>query len=55
MPVSDSADEKAWRVAKRKFLTRTPSRLVNPIQFFRDVEDVKRLALSGDPHGTIIE
>ena len=55
VPVSNSADAKAWRTAKRKFLDRFPHRAVNAVDFFRTVEELKELALSGDPTGTLHE
>lgn len=53
VPVSNSADEKAWRTAKRKTLDRFGTKPIHPVEFFRLVEDIKELALSGDPQGNI--
>ena len=53
VPVSNSADSKAWRTAKRKYLNHHSTKPVRPVEFFRELEELKELALSGDPTGTL--
>lgn len=51
--VSNSADQRAWQIAKRKVLDCSPHKRWRPVELFRLVEEVKDLVLSGDPDGTI--
>jgi hypothetical protein len=53
VPVPNSADSKAWRVAKERYLVHNPNKPIRAVELFREMEQIKELALSGDPTGTL--
>ena len=53
VPVSNSADTRAWQIAKRRVLDMNPNKSMRAVELFRLVEEVKDLALSGDPQGNM--
>lgn len=49
----NSADTKAWRIARQRYLAHNPTKPVRAVELFRELEEIKELALSGDPTGTL--